>query len=189
MFQLGPDAWAFGVAAVTLVVASVTDLRTGKIYNWTTYPAIAAGLIGHALLGGVVGNEHMGLAGSLLGLLVGMGFPMLAWMAGGIGGGDAKLMGAVGALTGWRFALVALVYGLLAAGLLALIVMLRHRVLKDTFGRVFRFLYLLVLRARPTDPSTPSSPTIPFGLAFAIGTGVAIVFAALWGPGNAGLLF
>jgi prepilin peptidase CpaA len=190
MLGFGPDAWAYAVAAVTLVVASVTDVRQGRIYNWTTYPAIAVGLIGHSVLGGASGhNGYMGLLGALAGLAVGFGFPLLAWMAGGIGGGDAKLMGAVGALTGWQFALASLVYGLLAAGLLAVLVMLRHRVVKDTFGRVLRFLYLLVLRAKPSDPSTPSSPTIPFGLAFAIGTGVAMVLAAIWGPEHAGLLF
>jgi prepilin peptidase CpaA len=190
MLGFGPDAWAYAVAAVTLVVASVTDIRRGRIYNWTTYPAIAVGLIGHSVLGGVTGHDgHMGLLGSLAGLAIGFGFPLLAWLAGGIGGGDAKLMGAVGALTGWRFALATLVYGLVAAALLALLAMLRHRIVKDTMGRVLRFLYLLVLRARPSDPSTPNSPTIPFGLAFAIGAAVAMVFAALWGPDSAGLLF
>ncbi|MBS3821208.1 MAG: hypothetical protein KGY81_05540, partial [Phycisphaerae bacterium] len=59
MLGFGPDAWAYAVVAVTLVVASVTDVRQGRIYNWTTYPAVAVGLIGHSVLGGVGGTDHL----------------------------------------------------------------------------------------------------------------------------------
>ncbi len=189
MLGLGPDAWAYAVAAVTVSVASVTDIRSGRIYNWTTYPAIALGLIGHALLGGVVGDEHMGLLGSLAGLAVGAGLLLLAWLAGGIGGGDVKLMGAVGALTGWRFCMTALFYGLIAGGVMAGIVMIRHRVVKDTIGRVLRFLYLQVIGAKPGDPATPQSPNVAMGLAFHIGTAVAMALAVIFGPGGAGMVF
>ena len=83
-------AWAYCVLAVVLVVASVTDIRTGKIYNVVTYPAVAIGLIGHLLVDGLgfADQAPMGLAGAAVGLAVGL-LPLLAaWMAGGIGGGE-----------------------------------------------------------------------------------------------------
>ncbi len=161
---------------LVLIVAAITDVRTGKIHNWTTYPAIAIGLIGHTLIGGLTGNDaSMGLTGSLFGLAAGF-LPMLAaWLAGGIGGGDAKLMGAVGALAGWRFVLHAMFMGFAVAVALAVIVMLKHRILRRTFARVFRFVYLLLTPTKPVDPATADSPKIPFGLALCIGGFLAMV--------------
>jgi len=169
-------AWAYGVLAVVLVVASVTDIRSGKIYNSITYPAIAAGLIGHTLVGGLGGHDQsLGLVGSLAGLVVGFGPLLLAWLAGGIGGGDAKLMAAVGALAGWSFTLPAMFYGFAIAAAMALVVMLRRRIARRTLARILRFLYLVCTPARPAGPSAPDSPKIAFGLALCIGSGIALV--------------
>ncbi len=52
----GPMLWAHAVLAVTLVIAAATDVRSGKIYNVVTYPAIAIGLVGHTVLGGLMGE-------------------------------------------------------------------------------------------------------------------------------------
>jgi prepilin peptidase CpaA len=170
-------AWAICVTGVVLIIASVTDVRTGKIYNWLTYPAVAVGLIGHTLLGGLTGegSAALGLTGSLLGLAVGFGPLLLAWFAGGINGGDAKLMGVLGALTGWAFTLSAMFYGFAVAAVMSLIVMVRRRVLLRTLKRVGRFLYLSFSPNRPADPATPESPKIPFGFALCIGSAIACV--------------
>jgi prepilin peptidase CpaA len=177
------DFWALGVLAAVLICAAVTDLRTGKIHNWTTYPAAAIGLIGHTLIGGIGGDEHsLGLSGSLAGLAVGFVPMLLAWQAGGIGGGDAKLMGAVGALAGWRFALATLFYGLAVAACMALIVMLRRRIMRKTLGRVFRFLVLLFTPTTPADPAAEDSPKIAFGVALCIGAALALIEVAVKGP-------
>ena len=42
------DYWPLAVAAIVAVIAAVTDLRSGKIYNALTYPAALLGLIGNA---------------------------------------------------------------------------------------------------------------------------------------------
>ena len=185
MPHLGPDAWSYVVLALTLIVAAATDIRTGKIYNWTTYPAALAGLVGHAVTGGWWGDsEHLGLAGSLAGLAAGFAPLLLAWLAGGIGGGDAKVMGAVGALVGWRFALTSLFYGLAVAVLMAVCIMLRKKVVRDTLGRLWRFFLLWAGKAKPDAPITPQSPTVPFGLALCIGAATALVLTCIYGPAN-----
>lgn len=167
--------WAYCVLAVVLVVAAITDVRSGKIFNIVTYPAIAVGLVGHTLVGGLFGGEEaIGLAGSVLGFAAGFLPLLLVWMAGGIGGGDAKLMGAVGALTGWRFTLTAMVYGLLVVAVMAIFVMIRRRIAIATLGRIWRFLYLSFTPGRGAGPSGPESPTVPFGLALCIGSAVAM---------------
>jgi len=184
MPQPGPNAWAYGVVVIVLVAAAISDVRAGKIYNWITYPAILTGLAGHWLTGGLAGDEltdgvrtvHlMGLAGAAGGLAAGAVPMLVAYFAGGIGGGDVKLMGAVGALTGWRFTLEAMFWGFLAAGIMAVIVMVRRRIVRRTLARIGRFVYLAMTPAKPAAPVAPDSPKVPFGLAMCIGAAAAMI--------------
>jgi prepilin peptidase CpaA len=181
MPTLEANMWAFGVLVVVLVAAAVDDVRTSKIHNWITYPGVLVGLVGHGLAGFVLEGNQLGLGGALLGLLVGFGPLFIAWRVGGVGGGDAKLMAAVGALAGWRFALASLFYGFAIAGVMAIIVLVRRRIVRRTLGRIWRFLMLLMMRAKPGDPSEADSPTIAVGLALAIGAAFVLVDLSLGG--------
>ena len=173
--------WSSVVIAALVVTAAVVDLRCGKVPNWLTYPAILLGLAGHAVVGYASGGgfsggvEQMGLAGALTGLAMGFSPLLLCWMAGGIGGGDAKLMGAVGALGGWRLVLGAMLFGFVIAGLMAVIVMVRKRIIRRTVRRVWHTVVLLILPGvKPADPTGPDSPTVPLAVALCLGTLVAI---------------
>ena len=182
-------SWWLVVLAAVLLIAVVTDLRRGKIYNWLTYPAVAIGLAGHTFMGGWSGaGGDIGLMGALAGLVVGFLPLMLAAMAGGINGGDVKLMGAVGALTGWRFVAAALLYSAMAAALLAVVVILYRRVFWRTLKRVGLFLWQVLSMHRPTDPASPDSPMVPFGLAICLGSVGAILERVLQVPGWADVL-
>ena len=176
--------WAYCILAIVLVAGSYTDVRYGKIYNWITYPGVLIGLAGHAIVGGLAGQDQVriGLAGSAAGLAVGYLPLMLAFLAGGIGGGDAKLMGAVGALTGWRFTLAAMMYGFVVAAVMAIVVMLAKRVARQTLRRMWWSLVLVIKARQATDPATPESPKIPFGLALCIGSGIALIEVLVRGP-------
>ncbi|MHC4481716.1 MAG: A24 family peptidase [Planctomycetota bacterium] len=176
--------WAYYVLAIVLVAASYTDVRDGKIPYYITYPGVLVGLIGHAITGGLTGRGELaiGLSGSALGLAVGFLPWALVWQVGLIGGGDAKVMGAIGALSGWRFTLAATFYGFAAALVMAIIVMVARRITVRTLKRVWRTLVLVFTPGGEMKPVTEGSPTIPLGLAFCIGAAAALLEVMWRGP-------
>ena len=98
------------------LAATVTDMRSGKVYNWLTYPAIGVGL----LLNGLVSPGGLGFSSALIGLLIGGGSLFIAYLAGGLGGGDVKLVGAAGAFVGQFNILYVLLYSFIVGGILSL---------------------------------------------------------------------
>ena len=167
--------WPVAALAVVLGIAVVTDLRNGKIYNQLTYPAMALGLIGHAFFGGLWGHEldPLGLVGALAGLAVGLLPLMAVSLAGGLGGGDAKLMGAIGAIGGWAFALSAMLYAFAAAVVLGLAILVHRRAVRQTFTRLGAAMVYVLAGRKPEMGERPESPTVPFGLALAVGSAAA----------------
>lgn len=97
-----------------LVVAVYFDVRARRIPNLLTFCGMLLGLISSGLAGGWKGMEQ-----SILGLLVAAIIGFCFWSAHLIGGGDHKLLMAVGAFVGYPqimtiMAAVALVGGLQA---------------------------------------------------------------------------
>src|SRR5688572_28496268 len=97
--------------------AAVIDVRTHRIPNILTFGSAAAALVYHAWTAGA----H-GLGGSAGGWAIGVALFLPLFMLRGMGGGDVKLLGAVGAWLGPMAVLYAGLYSLLAGGVLALVV-------------------------------------------------------------------
>jgi len=93
----------FAVAAFTLT-AMVSDLRTRTLPNWLTVSGFVLAILFHVITGG-----WSGLGFSLAGFGVGFGILLVLWLIGGGGGGDVKLMGAVGAWLGPQMTLAVFV--------------------------------------------------------------------------------
>jgi len=91
-------------AGLFTAVAAISDLRTRRIPNKLTVPVFALGLIYQVSFSG-----WSGLGEGLLGFAVGFGTLFVLWMIGGGGGGDVKLMGALGAWMGFQNTLYVLV--------------------------------------------------------------------------------
>jgi prepilin peptidase CpaA len=104
------------VVLVASVVLAFIDVCKYKIYNVSIYPLLVAGLIYHAMAGGATS-----LVNSLLGTLVGFGILFPFYILGGMGGGDVKLMAAVGAWLGFPLTFVVFLASSLAAGIYALV--------------------------------------------------------------------
>lgn len=54
--------------------------------------------------------------------------------------GDIKLLGCIGSLLGFSFAVHTFVYGFLIAGVFALVVLIKHRILKERFTYMFNYI-------------------------------------------------
>jgi len=161
------DAIAYALLAGTLGVAAVTDWRTGKIFNWLTYPAILVGLA-YWGVAGLAGAEK-----TLLDAMVGFASGLLPFAVlltlGGLHGGDMKLMGAVGALSAmWQVVLATAVYGLLIAAVFAIVIMIRRGLVKQTFGRIFGAAMMKAAKVRADLDKQPAA-TVPFAAAAALG--------------------
>jgi prepilin peptidase CpaA len=94
--------------------AGAWDLARGRIPNGVTYAGALAGLVAAGVESGVPG-----VARSALGLGAGLAGGLPLFLVGGMGGGDVKLLAAVGALAGplglLHVALAALLVGAGAA--------------------------------------------------------------------------
>ena len=99
-------------AAVMLFtgLAFVSDLRTRRIPNWLTVSSLALAVVFHLATRG-----WPGLLFAASGFGAGFGILLVLWLIGGGGGGDVKLMGALGAWLGPTTTLVVFVSSSLLA--------------------------------------------------------------------------
>ena len=131
MFGLTIDFVYPAAALLCAIIGAVYDVRSRRVPNLLTLPAILFGLLLHLVLGGW---RQLGSA-LAAGLICGFIFLILN-IAGGMGGGDVKLITAVGCIaglprTGYLLILTALAGGVMALGL----VLYRGRV-KETVSNI-----------------------------------------------------
>jgi len=164
---------ATGLMIAMLGAAVVTDLRSGKIYNKLTLPCAAVGLALGAVAGGLPG-----LADRALGAGVALAVVLLLSAAAGLGGGDAKLLIAVGALKGFHFCIWALLLTGVFGGVLAVVMMIRRRAVRQTAVNLIANM-MANAGGVTTDLAAGSAlGKIPYSIAIALGSLAALGLGA-----------
>lgn len=166
----------FAYAACTLFCAiggAVYDVITRKIPNAFTLPAVLFGLLLHFALGGW---GQLGAAAAA-GLVCGFIF-LLFYLAGGMGGGDVKLITAVGCNAGLSLIGPLLILTSLAGGVMAIGLALYHRRLKQTFVNTCRLAVhhgTAGLRRHPElNLDNTQALRLPYALAIAAGSALSL---------------
>lgn len=160
-------SWGWWIAFAAVAVATVIDWNTRRIPNALTFPLALVALAVNAYLGGA-----MGLAGSAVGLVLGLLIFLLLMALGAMGAGDVKLMAALGALLG---VLQIFWIGLFTAamgGVLVVFYSLGHRSLPRLFNRTGTLLKTAVLTGRlpkADQLSASREDYMPYALAIALG--------------------
>lgn len=94
--------------------AAVFDYRSRRVPNFLTIPAVVVGVAAGFLQGGLAG-----ISVSALGLALGIAFLSVPYAMGGIGAGDVKLLGAIGAIKGPWFVFATFLSAAIIGGIMA----------------------------------------------------------------------
>ena len=170
--------WLLDGAVVVALLGAWFDVTSRRIPNRLTYPAMLAALVVRlAFLG------WRGLLEGFLGLVLCGGIFFLLFVIHAMGGGDVKLMAAVGAWVGYHNAGKALIVCALAGGLIALgyvIVLKRYRTTFSNITSLIRFHATSGVRVNPElNLSSARAVRMPYGVAIAAGA-VGTLVSTVW---------
>lgn len=148
-------------------IAAVSDWQSRTVPNWLTLAGFVSGCIANTWTGGLPGLGDA-LAGAGLALLVHV--PL--WLLRASGGGDVKLMAALGAIAGLRDWLMLFAISAVLGGVAAIAVVLwrgaARRTLRNIGNIAGRFIRL---RPPALDVRDQTSLTIPRGVV----VGIAVI--------------
>lgn len=162
-----------GVLVAVCLGAAWFDVRESRIPNALTVSALLAALALRAAGGA-------GLASGLAGAGVAFACALPFFLVGGLGGGDAKLLAAVGGFLGMERVFTALFLTALVGGLMGVVVMLRKRATVETMANlrtIFASFGTGTFTGWKRDGEsraavtldTPGAITVPYGVAIAAG--------------------
>jgi len=154
------------------------DVRARRIPNLLSGVGMLAGI---GLNAAYFGTD--GLLVSLAGALAMMTLLLAPFAMGGLGGGDVKMMGAIGALLGPRITLAALLVGVAVGGVIMAVHLARVGRLRQTLVTIGTMVAASIVRCslEPLRVSMrqPGSITLPYSVPLGLGTLAVLAVASL----------
>ncbi len=154
------------LAALPAAAAGWTDWRSRRIPNWLTVPGLLLGIAANSLAGGWAGARD-----SLLGAALGLALLLPLVLIRSLGGGDWKLVGALGAFLGSQRLIAVLLSTVLVAAAMAVVLVVWKKRVRQTLrnlGRMLASFFTFHLPGPELTLDNPESLKVPFGVAVAI---------------------
>lgn len=170
-----------GILICLLLVAAWTDAKAHRIPNWLVLLGIVIGFLANGLLPSGLGFNNVYVPGGLgwMAALQGFGLGLVVllpmYFLRAMGAGDVKLMGMVGMFLGPVHIQGAVLFTLVAGGLIALVLALRSGMLRRLVENIKLILLGGMVKMSaghlPTVDDLPVSVgKLPYGVAIAAGT-------------------
>lgn len=164
-------------AAVLLpltVMITYHDVKYRRIPNALVLGVLVSGLVANTALFG-----WRGLASSVAGCAAALALMFLLRMFGGLGTGDIKLFGAIGALIGIQLVFPTFVIIVLVGGVLAIVSMLVKGTFRQTMPRVWKIFALQGPNGSQNQNQLASvaPQSVPYGVAITIGSVISVANA------------
>lgn len=159
----------WGIAVALALVGGWIDWRSRRLPNWLTVSGFFAGIVANTIFSGWGGAKS-----ALIGAAIPLGLLLPAVLLRGLGAGDWKLMGALGAIVG-RAEIVHLLLGtIFVAGAIAIVQMIRQKRVWVTLRNMWelvRGFFVFGIRPHPDiNLDKSDSYALPFGVAAAAAT-------------------
>lgn len=164
---------AVGAVLLTVSAACVTDVRMRRIPNWLTFGSAVLAVLTHAM-----SSDGRGVTAGVMGWLAGVALFLPVFALRGMGGGDVKLLGALGAWLGVPNVIWLAAYTSMVGGVLGIVVAVRSRYLGTlvrNVGNLLRFWSLVGIK--PLDSLTlehGTGPRLAYAIPMLVGTVVTI---------------
>ena len=156
------------ILCLTLLAAAISDYRSQRIPNALTFSFALVAIIIHTCHNGLDG-----LLFAIYGMVTGTLLLIVPYMMGGMGAGDAKLMGMVGAFLGVKAVFTAFLFTALCGGVYAVgLVLIKRKAFKDFFRNQYEALmvFLFTKKYSVHIPKGDRRPRLCYGIAIALGT-------------------
>jgi prepilin peptidase CpaA len=159
-------------------IGAVYDVRSRRIPNFITLPAIVSGLLLHAVCGG----WWQLVTAAAGGLICGVVF-FAFYLAGGMGAGDVKLITAAGCIAGLPLIGHLLILTALAGGVMAIGLALYRRQLVETCRNMHALVVhhqIMGLTPHPQfNIGNDRALRLPYALAIATGSGLSLCLVVM----------
>ncbi|MCA9467129.1 MAG: prepilin peptidase, partial [Nitrospira sp.] len=124
--------------AISLILAAITDVREGRVPNWLTFSLAGFGIAVNTIYQG-----WGGFLGSIEGIALGILCLIFFYIKGGMGAGDVKLLGAIGAVMGPHLVVYVFGFAAIFGGLYSLAMLFAQGGLQYTWDRLVLLLNTL----------------------------------------------
>lgn len=158
---------------IVVVISAYYDVRWRRIPNWLIVFGLGAAVILQPASGGIPA-----LLDGIKGFSLGLALLFIPFLLRGMGAGDVKLLGVIGAMQGWVFVVNTFLWMAVWGGLMAIIALLASGKIQLLVLRLAAGYYpilkikLAVMQSRVSSEKT----TIPYGVAIGLGAICSLIW-------------